>query len=144
MKKPEPQIGLVIRYDFLWSHERDRGFQEGAKDRPCVIVTAIQRKDDGMIEVLVAPITHSPPREDTHAIEIPPAVKRHLGLDDDRSFIITDESNSVTWDDAGIVPAQPGKQWAYGRIPKPLYDQLRAAMLDLLNKRLLKTIKRET
>ena len=61
MKKPAPAIGLVIRYDFLWSHERDKGYQEGAKERPCVIVTAIVRKETGDTEVLVAPITHSPP-----------------------------------------------------------------------------------
>jgi mRNA-degrading endonuclease toxin of MazEF toxin-antitoxin module len=139
VKKPEPEIGLVIKYDFLWSHERDKGYEEGTKERPCVIVTAITRKDDGQIEILVAPITHSPPREGTTAIEIPHKVGKHLGLDDDRSYIIASEANSVSWDDAGIVPVIPGRQWAYGRIPKGLYDQLRASMLDLLNKRKLKT-----
>jgi mRNA-degrading endonuclease toxin of MazEF toxin-antitoxin module len=143
VKKPEPQIGLVIRYDFLWSHEREKGLIEGAKERPCVIVTAITRKDDGAMEILVAPITHSPPQEGTIAIEIPHKVGRHLGLDDDRSFIIANESNSVSWDDAGIVPVIPGKQWEYGRIPKGLYDQLRSTMLDLLTKRKLKTTKRD-
>lgn len=144
MKKPEPEIGLVIKYDFLWSHERQQGFEEGAKERPCVIVTAIVRKDSGETEVLVAPITHSPPREGTVAIEIPYKLGRHLGLDDDRSYIIADESNTVSWDDAGIVPVTPGKQWAYGRIPKALYDQLRASMLDLLNKRKLKMARRKS
>lgn len=142
MKKPEPEIGLVIKYDFLWSHEREKGFAEGAKERPCVIVTAIVRKDDGAVEVLVAPITHSPPQTGTVAIEIPHKVGRHLGLDDERSYIVANESNSVSWDDAGIVPVIPGKQWAYGRIPKGLYDRLRTTMLDLLSKRKLKTAKR--
>lgn len=144
MKKPEPEIGLVIRYDFLWSHEREKGFDEGAKERPCVVVTAIDRKDGGAVEVLVAPITHSPPGVGVIAIEIPYKVGRHLGLDDDRSYIIASESNSVAWDDAGIVPAVPGNRWAYGRIPKALYDRLRTSMLDLLNKRKLKTVKRKT
>lgn len=139
MKKPEPEIGLVIKYDFLWSHERDKGYAEGTKERPCVVVTAIIRKDSGETEVLVAPITHSPPREGTVAIAIPHKVGKHLGLDDDRSYIIADEANSLSWDDAGIVPARPGKQWAYGRVPQGLYVQLRTAMLDLLNKRKLKT-----
>lgn len=143
MKKPEPQVGLVIKYDFLWSHEREQGFEEGAKERPCVIVTAITRKDDGGIEILVAPITHSLPRAGTVAIEIPHKVGRHLGLDDDRSYIIANEANSVSWDDAGIVPVTPGKQWAYGRIPKALYDQLKATMLDLLTRRKLKTAIRD-
>ena len=144
MKKPEPEIGLVIKYDFLWSHEDEKGFQEGAKERPCVIVTAIVRKDDDVTEVLVAPITHSPPRESRLAIEIPYSVGRHLGLDDERSYIVANESNSVSWDDSGIVPVVPGKQWAYGRIPKALYNQLRTSMLDLLNKRKLKTTARKS
>ena len=118
MKKPNPEIGLVIRYDFLWSHERDRGFDEGAKARPCVIVTAIIRKEDGGADVLVSPVTHSTPREGSVAIEIPHRVKLHLGLDHARSYIIADESNSVAWDDPGIIPAFPGKQWAYGRLPR--------------------------
>lgn len=142
MKKPEPEVGLVIRFDFLWSHERERGLEEGAKARPCVIVTAIVRKGDGAVEVLLAPITHSPPKEGAVAIEVPSRVGRHLGLDEERSYIIADESNSVAWDDAGIVPAEPGKQWAYGRIPQALYDQLRASMLDLHSKRKLKTGRR--
>lgn len=142
MKKPEPQVGLVIRYDFLWSHERERGFEGGVKERPCVIVTAIVRKADGLVEVLLAPVTHSRPQEGTVAIAIPPRVGRHLGLDDEHSFIIADESNSVAWDDVGIVPAEPGKRWAYGRIPQALYEQLRASMFDLHSKRKLKTGRR--
>ena len=143
MKKPAPAIGLVIRYDFLWSHERDKGYQEGAKERPCVIVTSIVRKETGDTEVLVAPITHSPPQEGTVAIEIPSKVGRHLGLDDERSYIIANEANSVSWDDPGIVPAVPGKQWAYGFVPKGLYDQLRATMLDLAAKRKIKAADRK-
>lgn len=143
MKKPAPAIGLVIRYDFLWSHERDKGYQEGAKERPCVIVTALIRKETGDTEVLVAPITHAPPQAGTIAIEIPSKVGRHLGLDDERSYIIANEANSVSWDDPGIVPAVPGKQWAYGFVPKGLYDQLRAAMLDLLRQGKIKAADRK-
>jgi mRNA-degrading endonuclease toxin of MazEF toxin-antitoxin module len=143
VKKPAPAIGLVIRYDFLWSHERDKGYQEGAKERPCVVVTALVRKETGDTEVLVAPITHSPPEIGTVAIEIPHKVGRHLGLDDARSYIIANEANSVSWDDPGIVPVIPGKQWAYGFIPKGLYDQLRATMLDLLRQRKIKAADRK-
>ena len=143
MKKSAPAIGLVIRYDFLWSHEREKGYEAGAKERPCVIVTAIVRKETGDTEVLVAPITHAPPQEGTAAIEIPHKVGRHLGLDDARSYIIANEANSVSWDDPGIVPAVPGKRWAYGFVPKGLYDQLRATMLDLPAKRKIKAADRK-
>lgn len=108
-----------------------------------MIVTAVMRKDSGETDVLVAPITHSPPREADVAIEIPHQVGRHLGLDDERGYIVADQVNTVSWDDAGIVPVRPGRQWAYGRIPKGLYDQLRAAMLVLLNDRRLKIANRK-
>jgi len=35
--------------------------------------------------VVVLPITHAPPGDPAHAIEIPPATKRRLGLDEERS-----------------------------------------------------------
>lgn len=40
---------------------------EGAKDRPCAMIVALQRAEDGSQQVYVAPITHSPPRGDCHA-----------------------------------------------------------------------------
>jgi mRNA-degrading endonuclease toxin of MazEF toxin-antitoxin module len=143
VKKPDPTVGLVIRYDFLWSHEREKGYADGAKTRPCVIVTAVIRKATGGTDILVAPITHSPPMAGTVAIEIPHRVGQHLGLDDARSYIIASEANSVSWDDPGIVPVKPGVQWAYGLIPKGLYDRLRATMLDLVRQRKLKAADRK-
>ncbi|MBO9502960.1 growth inhibitor PemK [Brevundimonas sp. A19_0] len=143
MDRPQPQVGLVIRYDFLWSHERDKGYAAGAKERPCVIVTAIVRGPDGQTDVLVAPITHLVPGDDATAIEIPARVKQHLGLDDHRSFIIAGEANTLSWDDPGIIPAVPGQRWAYGRLPKGLYDALRSAMLDLVKAGKLKSANRK-
>lgn len=84
MKKPEPVEGLVIRYDYLWKDEYLRGRSEGQKERPCAIVIAAPDHAGKVEHVIVAPITHSPPRSADDAIEIPMAVKKHLGLDDDR------------------------------------------------------------
>lgn len=133
---------MVIRYDFLWSHERARGREAGAKHRPCVVVTAVVRAEGGDVHVLVAPITHAPPRAGAAALEIPPRVARHLGLDDQRGFIVAEEANTLSWDDPGIVPAVPGRRWVYGRLPRGLYLALRDAMLDLVKARKLKTADR--
>ena len=35
---PEPEIGMVISYEFLWRHEADKGPVYGRKDRPSAIV----------------------------------------------------------------------------------------------------------
>jgi mRNA-degrading endonuclease toxin of MazEF toxin-antitoxin module len=77
---PEPALGLVIHFAFLWRHEQAIGREESAKDRPCAIVLLC--RDSGVDTlVTVAPMTHRPPRDPATAIEVPPAVKRHLGLE---------------------------------------------------------------
>ena len=47
MAIPEPEQGLVINYTYLWHHEHAAGHEEGRKDRPSVIVLAVDRASDG-------------------------------------------------------------------------------------------------
>jgi hypothetical protein len=121
---------LVIRYSFLWSDEAQDGAVEGSKDRPCAIVVAAQLDDTGGITVVVAPITHSPPEGD-YSLEIPPSVSRTLKLDGDRHWIRIDELNEFVWPgfDLRQIPGGGG-DYAYGLLPKALYQALRAAILD--------------
>jgi len=72
----EPYAGLVIRYSSLWKREHEAGREDGTKDRPCAVVMAIVDQD-GEWDVLVLPITHSPPPDPADAIEIP-TVKRRM------------------------------------------------------------------
>jgi hypothetical protein len=46
--------------------------------------------------VTVLPITHRAPHDPASAIEIPLPIKRHLGLDDDLSWIVVDEGNEFS------------------------------------------------
>jgi len=128
MTFPAPQPGLVIRYNFLWSNEARVGAQEGSKDRPCAIVVAASLDETGDITVLVAPITHAPP-EDDDSIPIPPKVARVLDLDGERHWIRVDELNEFVWPgyDLRPIPRRPGA-YAYGMLPKALYDALRSAI----------------
>lgn len=96
MSLPKPELGLVIRYSYLWLREHREGREEGTKDRPCAIILAA-RQHDGETQVLVVPVTHSPPADGDAALELPPAVKRHLGLDDERSWVVLSESNLFDW-----------------------------------------------
>ena len=141
MKKPQPALGLVIRYDYLWRDEALRGRPEGAKDRPCAIVVARMAEAGKAPLVLLAPITHSSPSDPRGAIEIPPKVKRHLGLDDARSWIIVTELNSVAWDDAGIVPVSRTR-WDYGFLPPKLASIIKERVLALAGERRLQVINR--
>ncbi len=97
MAIPAPEPGLVISYAYLWHHEHQAGHEEGRKDRPTVIVLAVEREGDGATVVTVLPVTHSAPTNPRAAVEIPRAVKRHLGLDDDRSWIVVAEGNEFLW-----------------------------------------------
>ena len=91
MPVPAPAPGLVIRYAYLWRHERTRERESGAKDRPCAIVAAV-RHARGAKVVTVVPITHRPPEDRTLAVELPAKLKRHLRLDPEASWIIVRES----------------------------------------------------
>jgi hypothetical protein len=79
---PEPEVGLVISYSYLWKEEEEQGLVEGRKDRPCAIVLTVEvpaAESNCRKQVAVAPITHSPPHDPNVAVEIPPRVKEHLG-----------------------------------------------------------------
>jgi hypothetical protein len=81
---PEPEVGLVISYSYLWKEEEEQGMVEGRKDRPCATVLTIEvpaAESNRRKQVIVAPITHSPPHDPNVAVEIPPRVKEHLRLD---------------------------------------------------------------
>ena len=84
MALPDPHPGLVIHYSYLWANEHLAGREEGVKDRPCAVVLARQIIE-GRSLVSVMAITHSPPSNPAEAIEIPAAIKRMLGLDDQPS-----------------------------------------------------------
>lgn len=142
MAKPTPQGGLVIRYDYLWLSEERKGREEGVKLRPCAIVVAIQATATEPLRVVLCGITHSAPADEGDAIRVPPAVKAHLGLDRDKSRIVTNEVNLVDWDDPGIVPVTPGGAWAYGFLPPALAEAVRERIVAQARRGILPTIDR--
>jgi hypothetical protein len=115
MPIPSPEPGLVISYAYLWRHEYRAGREEGQKDRPSVIVLAVER--DGATVVTVLPITDSPPHDPASAVEVPLPVKRHLGLDDDPSWIIVDEGNEFLWPGYELRKLPHSDRYHYGFLP---------------------------
>jgi hypothetical protein len=130
MTFPAPKPGLVIRYSFLWSHEAAAGADEGAKDRPCAIVVAA-RLVDCDIRTIVAPITHLEPDDPETSLELPAAVSKMLKLDGERRWLKLDELNRFTWPGYDLRPI-PGTKgdYAYGMLPKPIFEALRAKILS--------------
>lgn len=146
MSSPQPENGLVIRYDFLWKEEDRAGQEHGLKDRPCAVVLVGKAREGGRREVVVCPITHSPPGDKAGAIEIPDKVGRHLKLDEDRSWIITNEINTFDWTE-GLIPfgmTQAAKgRWSFGVMPPRLYAQMRDRILAHSRDRSLGIVKRD-
>jgi hypothetical protein len=129
MALPKPLPGLVVRYSYLWEDEARRGLEEGRKDRPVVIVLAVEEVA-GQPVVTVAPITHSPPSDPAIALEIPADTKRRLGLDAARSWVIVNEVNQFVWPGPDLRPT-PGGAFAYGFLPPSHFGALRIRLVAL-------------
>jgi hypothetical protein len=130
MPIPNPEPGLVISYGYLWHHEHLAGREEGQKHRPSVIVLAVERDPDGATVVTVLPITHSRPHDPASAVEIPLPVKRHLGLDDDRSWIIVDEGNEFLWPGYDLRKLPHSDRYDYGFLPPRFFNQVLERFVD--------------
>ncbi|HMD66899.1 MAG TPA: hypothetical protein VKG22_09680 [Stellaceae bacterium] len=124
MPIPNPEPGLVISYAYLWHREHQAGREEGQKDRPSVIVLAVQRDADGATIVTVLPITHSAPADPVLAVEIPLPVTRHLGLDDARSWIVVAEGNEFLWPGYDLRMLPHGNRYDYGFLPPRFFNQV--------------------
>ena len=107
------------------------GREEGMKDRPCAVVLVVT-DEDGEREVLVLPITHTPPANADDAVEIPPATKKRLGLDADRSWIVITEANEFVWPGPDLRPisGRDASTIAYGPLPPRLFAHVRDRFLE--------------
>jgi len=133
---PTPVQGLVIRYSYLWRSEHLRGQEEGVKDRPCAVVL-VTATEDGDTVVTVLPITHSPPADPAHAVEVPYPTKVRLGLDDARSWVVLTEANRFVWPGPDLRPfrSEDTGSVAYGLLPYALMDEIRVKFIALLKAR---------
>jgi hypothetical protein len=77
------------------------------------------------------------------AFRLPSAVCRHLGLDDEPSWVVVDEINEFTWPgyDLRPVPGRPG-HYSYGFLPPKLLFEIIERMRTLRAKRLLDFVSR--
>jgi hypothetical protein len=140
---PAPQPGLVISYSYLWAREHEKGAEEGRKTRPCAIVAARQMIEGHEI-VTVVPVTHSPPADPLDAVEIPAALKGHLGLDDMPSWVIVTETNDFLWPgpDLHPIPGSRPKRFDYGILPPRFFAHIRDRILRAHSQRKLSQIAR--
>jgi hypothetical protein len=126
-----PERGSVIRYAYLWAKEHRRGREEGRKDRPVLVLALSIVTHDATVEVLVLPMTHTPPAASSDAVAIPPEVKRSLRLDDERAWIVTTEGNAFVWPGPDIrpVPGSRPPNVTYGKVPDGLLQKIARSFL---------------
>ena len=143
MSLPTPRPGLVIGYSYLWAREHGQGAEEGNKDRPCAIVAARQIVE-GREVVTVLAITHTPPSNPRDAVEIPAAVKQHLGLDNLRSWIVVTETNDFLWPGTDLRPvsSMSPSRFEYGMLPPRFFAHVRDRVLQAHLDRRLSSVPR--
>lgn len=143
MSLPAPRPGLVICYAYLWATEYESGNEEGRKNRPCAIVAARRMIEHGEV-VTVVPVTHVPPRDPRDAIEIPAALKAHLGLDELPSWIVVTETNDFLWPgpDLRPIPGTIPRRYDYGMLPPRFFAHLRDKILEAHRRRRLNRVHR--
>jgi hypothetical protein len=100
--------------------------------------------DDGDQVVTVLPVTHTPPFDPALAVEIPHTTKRRLGLDDERSWTVLTEANRFVWPGPDLRMAQSGEMEsvAHGLLPRSLFKEVTAKLVNAINARLVRVVSR--
>jgi uncharacterized protein YifN (PemK superfamily) len=140
VKIPKPEVGLIINYSYLWHREAQTGQEEGRKDRPSAIVAAT--KDN---RVIVVPITHTRPQSKSEGIEIPSPLKKQLGLDAEKAWVVTTELNTFEWPGMDLRPIGRKKSDSivYGRLPHGFMKQVVGDVREKIQKSKARSVKRD-
>ena len=93
--------------------------------------------EKGRTRAYVLPITHSAPDPGSEGIEIPPATKRRLGLDEKRSWVVVSEANVFEWPgpDLRFRPGEGPDSAVYGFLPPGLFQIIRDRFLAFARER---------
>jgi hypothetical protein len=84
----------------------------------------------GATAVTVLPITHSTPIDPASAVEIPLPVKRHLGLDDDPSWMVVAKGNEFVWPGYNLRKLPHSDRYDYGFPPPRFFNQVLEAFVN--------------
>lgn len=130
MPLPKPAPGLVIRFGYVWKREAQAGRESGAKDRPCVIVLAVETFG-GRPVVTIVPVTHAKPDDESAAVRLVERVQRQLGLDTEPAWVVINEANRFVWPGPDLRPISSDEpdQFAYGFLPRDVFLDIRDRMV---------------
>ena len=140
MALPKPEPGMVINYSYLWHREFSKEMEEGRKDRPALIILAVEDDDLGLM-ITVLPIMHSTTLTAV-GLEIPSAVNVHLGLDDQRSWVVVEEGNEFIWPGFDLRKRKQTGRLEYGFLPPKLFDKIKQAFVGVHQAKKFKIVPR--
>jgi hypothetical protein len=142
---PIPAPGLVIRFGYVWKREAAAGRESGAKDRPCVVVLAVEAVAGRQV-VTVVPITHRQPDDDDGGVALLERVQSRLGLDTEPAWVVVSEVNRFIWPGPDLRPISPDKPdtFAYGFLPRELLTDIRDKMVAWHGTRRVSIVRRES
>ncbi len=141
MNYPEPVPGLVIRFNYLWDVDNQKGLSSSDKERPCAIVLYTKKTN----KTLVVPISHSYPEvgEENDSLEIPAEICAEIGLDKDRNWVRVSEVNEFEWPSAEIRPRPDDPSRVdYGMIPEEFFLEIRKRLAKAVSEHRLGRTKR--
>ncbi len=142
MALPDLTVGLIVRYEYLWSRRAAR-HPTADKDHPACVVLTYRVADRAEDFVIYLPLSHSPPGEDDEGIEIPDAVKARAGLDAGRQWILVSECNLDVWpQDLRMIPPGRGR-FHYGHLPPGFFRLVRDRFVARFRARRVASVRRD-
>jgi hypothetical protein len=127
---PEPQVGMVINYEYIWARQFKDGFkpEDRVKVRPCAILAVVEGKDD--VTVYVSPMTHTAPYQPERSIKLSDDTSARLRMDCNNSWLMVDEVNKFTWpgDCLRRVFNREKPSYCYGMLPETVLLDARSKM----------------
>lgn len=125
------QSGTLVEYQFLWSHEENKGIVHGLKNRPCAIILRSSQQDSERIFLI--PVTTKQPNATTSSLEIPELEARRMGLKEPmRRWIIL---NEVNVDEIPSYVLEPNAK--IGDIGKPYFQSILKEFRSVVTRRKL-------
>jgi hypothetical protein len=137
---PEPENGLVVRFNYRWADEF-----AATKERPACIALVrtvpdprqdpLEGPASTLKQVVYLPISSRPPQSDRKALEIPTTINSRLGLKYPRSWVIVSECNVQYWpNDVSRIPNSGGR-WTYGFVPPGFFNTIRETFREEILRR---------
>jgi uncharacterized protein YifN (PemK superfamily) len=141
MKLPNPEVGLVFPYYYLWRREHERGEESGRKSRPCILIVVAAIAKGNRQTVIAVPVTTQKPDSTRSYVEIPDRVRRHLGLNAPQCWVICDEYNQFDWPSPDLSTTTSGNR-SFGNIPTALIQMIRNEVQAAMKRGRLKKVPR--